>query len=254
MLDKERLLDISELNLIGKLETMSDSELEQFKVALVSFVEIFSAKEADIKLALEAEDYISASKHLTVVCEKLKEIYADELAEVCLMQIKGFNSADKEKNEAYIAYFLMTVSVLSINIQMAVYGKKTDRTVSSKPDGAERVILAVDDTTLSLNILKKLIQETPYKIVCVNSGVAALRFLENNKPDLFLLDIEMPVMNGYELAGKIREIGQTAPIIFLTGNSSQEAVTDAIKAGAADFILKPINREYVLKMIHKYIL
>ena len=98
-----------------------------------------------------------------------------------------------------------------------------------------------------------LIQNTPFKITCVNSGEAALHYLETHQPDLFILDIEMPEMNGYELAEKIRERGQKAPIIFLTGNFSVAYVKRAVEAGAADFITKPINKNHVLNRIKKHI-
>ena len=61
----------------------------------------------------------------------------------------------------------------------------------------------------------------------------------------------MPEMNGYDLARKIRESGHTAPIIFLTANSSHKHVMKAIEAGAVDFIVKPINRIQVISKIEK---
>lgn len=70
---------------------------------------------------------------------------------------------------------------------------------------------------------------------------------------MFILDREMLEMNGYELAEKIRSSGQTAPIIFLTGKAIEEYVIKAIKTGAADFTVKPVNNEHVLNKIKKYI-
>jgi CheY-like chemotaxis protein len=83
--------------------------------------------------------------------------------------------------------------------------------------------------------------------------MSALKFLQNHRPDLFILDIDMPGMDGYELARKIREANQNAPILFLTGNAKKEYVFEAIRVGASDFILKPIDREIVLKRIGKFI-
>jgi CheY-like chemotaxis protein len=87
----------------------------------------------------------------------------------------------------------------------------------------------------------------------VTSGRDALRFLQRHKPALFLLDIDLPEMDGYALAAKIRESGQKAPIIFLTGNSQRGCVVKAIETGAADFIVKPIIKDDIVAKIYKYI-
>jgi CheY-like chemotaxis protein len=122
-----------------------------------------------------------------------------------------------------------------------------------KADKKEISILAVDDTIMFLNLLKLAFQCTDYKLTCVNSGKAALRFLQNNKADLLILDIEMAEMNGYELAIKIKERGYTAPIIFLTASAREEDVRKAVEAGGVDYIVKPIDREQVLSKIKKYV-
>jgi CheY-like chemotaxis protein len=80
-----------------------------------------------------------------------------------------------------------------------------------------------------------------------------MKYLEKHHPDLFLLDIEMPEMNGYELAARIRKNGEKAKIVFLTGNAKKENVMKAVEAGAADFIVKPVSKEGVLAKITMYI-
>ena len=113
-------------------------------------------------------------------------------------------------------------------------------------------ILAVDDADIILHILNTFLRGGQYKLTSTTSGVAALSFLKKHRPDLFILDIEMPGMDGYELAQKIRAGGQTAPIIFLTGNSTEESVIKAMQVGAADFIAKPINKVKLLERIAKF--
>jgi two-component system response regulator FixJ len=63
----------------------------------------------------------------------------------------------------------------------------------------------------------------------------------------------MPEMNGYELAGAIRERGHKAPIIYLTGNAQREYVINAMQAGAADFIVKPVIKEHLFERISNFI-
>lgn len=137
---------------------------------------------------------------------------------------------------------------------------KENKTTSLQANNAEeeeiktdKRILAVDDTAFFLVILKKKLQNTRYKVNCVTSGRDALKFLEKHKTDIFLLDIEMPGMNGFELAAKIREKGYKEPIIFLTGNARKEYFAMAMRSGATDFIIKPINRDVLISKIRKYI-
>jgi CheY-like chemotaxis protein len=120
-------------------------------------------------------------------------------------------------------------------------------------EAEQKLILVVDDVAFLLQSIKSHLSDTPHKVVCVTSGAEALRFIEKKTPDLYILDVEMPEMDGYELALEILEKGKTAPIIFLTGNSDTQSVAKAMSVGAKDFIVKPANKEQVLSRIAKYL-
>ncbi len=262
MIDRERLLAITELNLAGKINQMGNGELNEYVRLLISFTENFPEQEEKIKAALEEKDYASLAKSLLTVRDIMEEVHADELTQDCIKHINRLGSIKHEKLEAYIAYLLKSLSILSIDIQMHILQKQNaeqDQPSEMKPlkndevSQKEKTILAVDDTAFFLTVLKKALRDINCRLNCETSGYNALRFLTRHNPDLFLLDIDMPEMDGYELAAKIRESGQKAPIVFLTGNSKSEYVLKAIEAGAADFIVKPINKKDVLSKISKYI-
>jgi len=258
MINKDRLLEITDLNLADKIEQMNDNALEEYSNLLYAFTINFPEQEEKIKNAMNAKDYNTLTNELTAICSDLEKFYADEFAKDCRKKIPQLTADRHEKTEAYICFFLSNLSMLSIEIQMAE--QAVDSPDSQQADGQSKMrtqgnkILAVDDTVLFLTMLKTTLQETRYKLTCVTSGKDALKFLEKNKPDLFLLDIEMPEMNGFELAIKLREEGYKEPIIFLTGNARREYFAMAIKSGATDFIIKPINKELLLGKIAKYIM
>jgi CheY-like chemotaxis protein len=259
MITKERLLSITELNLAGKIEQMDEESLKNYSQLLSSFTHDFPEQEENIKAAIGKKDYDTLTSLLTAICEILEKAYADELVEDCKKRLSGgISSIKHEKLEAFISFFLSNLSMLSIDIQMAE--QEIDDSAAELVKSAMNVqsssdkILAVDDTAFFLSMLKTTLQDSRYKLTCVTSGKDALKYLENNKPDLFLLDIEMPGMDGYELAAKIREKGHKAPIVYLTGNAKRENITRAMKSGAADFIIKPINKELLLVKIAKYIM
>ena len=249
---KERLLEISNLNIAGTIEQMGDEQLNEYTQKLQTFIGDFSAQEEKIKAELTAKNYDNCRQSLLTIGDMLKKINADVLAEECLKQADNLKGSEPDKSVAYITNFLAAISALSIDVQVAIY--KKDEQDAKEPEVAEGgSILAVDDVVFFLNQLKVFLKDTNCKLTCVPSGEVALRFIRGHRPDLFLLDIEMPGMNGYDLARKIRESGQKAPIVFLTGNAAKSYVVKAIEVGAADFIIKPINKEQLIEKIGKFI-
>jgi CheY-like chemotaxis protein len=256
MMDKERLLAVSGLDLAGNIENMDDNRLNEYMLAVHRFEDCFSECEKNLKDALDARDKDSVVNILSSAQKLLHDILATKLADECLRFINILKTDGLEKVESGLSGFLSAVSALSIDMQMAeLKGADASADTSAPEDNpTEKLILAVDDTALFLNTLKLLLQSVPqYKLTCVTSGDAALRFVEKHTPDLLILDIDMPKMDGFTLARKLKEKGLTAPIIFLTGNSSREYVIQAVKVGGSDFIVKPIEKEQVLTKITKYI-
>jgi len=114
------------------------------------------------------------------------------------------------------------------------------------------VILAVDDTPENLDVVKGLL--TPKFIVkAAVNGMMALKIVEKQSPDLILLDIRMPGMDGFEVCRKLKENAASAaiPVIFLTGESDAASEADALAAGAAGYITKPLDPATLLAGIEK---
>lgn len=119
----------------------------------------------------------------------------------------------------------------------------------------EIVILIVDDNANNLRIVGKVLRENNYKIALAKSGSEALHLLENMIPDLILLDIMMPEMDGYELCTRIkqRENLRDIPVIFLTAKDNIEDILKGFNAGGVDFISKPFRQEELLARIKTHI-
>lgn len=107
---------------------------------------------------------------------------------------------------------------------------------------APHSILIVDDDATNLRMLQEILKST-YKVYPAPSGERALAFLSRRIPDLILLDVEMPGMNGYEVISRIKEDPRIAgiPVLFLTAQEGREKEEMALRLGAADYILKPIT-------------
>jgi len=112
-------------------------------------------------------------------------------------------------------------------------------------------ILVVDDDEMVLMALNELLKPEGYEVHAVSSGADALQRLDQNEYDLFMLDIIMPEMDGFQLCKRIREKEsfKETPIVFLTAKSRQADKRQGIEAGANLFLSKPISPDKLLQII-----
>ena len=118
---------------------------------------------------------------------------------------------------------------------------------------SKKRIVAVDDSNMVLKTLKNVLDNDKYELHAFSAGTRALEYLEKKDiiPDLIILDIEMPIMNGYELLKRIRKIAylQRVPVVFLTSHNQRKQVVKAVSDGANDYVVKPIDKDILLKKI-----
>ena len=103
-----------------------------------------------------------------------------------------------------------------------------------------KTILIAEDNDSNYLLLSKLINKS-YNIIRAKNGLEAVELFPEIKPDLILMDIKMPVMNGLEATAKIRESDTQIPIIAITANAFEEDKQNALKVGCTRFLTKPIN-------------
>jgi serine phosphatase RsbU (regulator of sigma subunit) len=116
-------------------------------------------------------------------------------------------------------------------------------------------VLVVDDTPDNLTLISGLLKDQ-YKIKVANSGQRALKIVESeNPPDLVLLDIMMPEMDGYEVLGRIKsnENASDVPVIFLTAKIETNDKVKGFEAGAVDYISKPFQAEEVIARVNTHL-
>ena len=104
-------------------------------------------------------------------------------------------------------------------------------------------ILVVDDTPANVKLLVAILENQNYAVITADSGSKALALLTKENPDLVLLDVMMPELNGYQVCQRIRENSQTTllPVIMVTALDPAKERVNGIEAGADDFLTKPIN-------------
>ena len=112
-----------------------------------------------------------------------------------------------------------------------------------------RILLAEDDANFGTIFQGYLINKGYPTTLCQN-GEEALNTFKSQEFDLCLLDVMMPVMDGFTLAKEIKKINKSIPIIFLTAKNQQESILEGFKAGADDYITKPFSMDELLMRIH----
>jgi CheY-like chemotaxis protein len=114
----------------------------------------------------------------------------------------------------------------------------------------KKVVILVDDNPVNLMIGKNILKDG-YQVITVPSGKKLFAALEVTSPDLILLDIDMPEMNGFQAIKRLKAGFRTAeiPVIFLSANNSLENIRQGFSLGAADFIQKPCHPPLLQKRV-----
>ena len=118
----------------------------------------------------------------------------------------------------------------------------------TKADNA--VVMVIDDDIAILGMMKAMLDKD-YRVMPAPSGEKALRLIEKKKPDVILLDYEMPGMNGVQTLGKLREDSRYAdiPVIFMTGAKETAVIERIVALGAAGYLIKPAEAEDIKRAV-----
>jgi two-component system, NtrC family, response regulator AtoC len=116
---------------------------------------------------------------------------------------------------------------------------------------AKARILVADDEVILANTLKKILGELGFTVAICNKGEEFFQALEDQKPDLVLLDIYLGEINGIQLLNRLRSEGRDIPVIIMTAHSDVSLAVKAMKEGAADFVVKPFDLNHLGVLIEK---
>ncbi|MGV0104940.1 response regulator [Nostoc sp. DSM 114160] len=119
----------------------------------------------------------------------------------------------------------------------------------------DSLILVVDDTTTNLEIVFDILTNVGFKVIAENDGERALKQVEYQLPDLILLDVMMPGIDGFETCKRLKANSATCdiPVIFMTANSDTHSKVKGLNIGAVDYITKPFHQEELLARIKTHL-
>jgi PAS domain S-box-containing protein len=125
--------------------------------------------------------------------------------------------------------------------------------VESIPDLQGRCLLLVDDNAINLEVAQRILEKTGTDVVLAQNGAEALERVEQSTFDLVLMDLQMPVMDGFEATARLRERGFTQPVIALSASVMQDDRRRAHSAGIDDHVAKPIDRALLYRTLEHWL-
>lgn len=131
--------------------------------------------------------------------------------------------------------------------------QKQNTILNDKVNKTHLNILIVEDNKINQMVTKKLLGKSEHSCKIAENGLEAIELVENYKFDLILMDIHMPVLNGFEASKKIRELGITTPIIALTASDKNEIINEMVINGINDVLVKPFEIKDLQIIIDKHV-
>jgi two-component system OmpR family response regulator len=121
------------------------------------------------------------------------------------------------------------------------------------PDPAKDVVLVVDDEEYIRDLVRTALSFSGFEVVVAADGVTALSETRRIRPDLIVLDINMPGFDGFEVVRRLRDGGDTTPVVFLTARNSSQDLVSGFTKGGDDYITKPFSLEELVVRVQAVI-
>ncbi len=256
LMDKEEESSVSNDNPFYFLDTKMGMEYccnnEEFYREMLSSY-LANNKSVDIRKSYEQEDW----EQYRILVHALKSTSLSIGAVTVSERAKELEFAAKENRIEDIkmqhdSMFALYQELLQ-QLEDALNGKaetETDNQQEIETDNEH--ILVVDDDAMNLKIAEKML-EGLFTVTCVQSGMEALEFLKNHVPNLILLDLHMPQMDGFEVNRQIKNTDglKEIPVVFLTADHDRETEIKGFGEGALDFITKPFVADIMLQRIRR---
>ena len=114
-------------------------------------------------------------------------------------------------------------------------------------------VLVADDALFTRKVLREILESEGYEVIEATNGREAVEKFQTERPDLVLLDVSMPEMDGLTTLHAIKEIDSEAKVIMVSAMGQSSTVQEALKSGACDFVVKPFRPNQIRELISRWV-
>ena len=116
-------------------------------------------------------------------------------------------------------------------------------------------VLIVDDEAFNVDYLEQALEDSNYQIITASNGKEALDKIQSEQPDLVLLDLMMPILDGFAVLAQVKadQVLRDIPFIIISSEHDSKSVVKGIKQGAEDYLTKPVNADLLVKKVKDYL-
>jgi CheY-like chemotaxis protein len=172
-------------------------------------------------------------------------------------QITGFGARSIQAPLQRVDDSIAQLQAWVKNLKAEIAGPlEAARALAAKSTRKRPRIMIVDDDDIMRKLMSKILVAQDYEVEAVSNAFAAIRSLQSELPDLILMDVQLPSIDGIQLTRRLKEIEAYAgiPVLMLTGRGERQVILDSRAAGAVDFIVKPFERELLLQKLQRHVL
>jgi CheY-like chemotaxis protein/nitrogen-specific signal transduction histidine kinase len=165
--------------------------------------------------------------------------------------IRVESTMGKGSTFTFILPFEGTIGGMTMDHNTTTTNVRTIR-VSERPTSNMKTILVAEDEDSNYELVKIVLQKR-YRLIRAHNGIEAVQFNEDEHPDMILMDIRMPGMNGLDATRIIKEVSHNTPVVALSAYAFDENIREAKAAGCDEFMAKPFRVENLIEMVKKYV-
>lgn len=245
----ETFLIFEERLLLSTIDGILGSQSDKLDVMMMNITRYTAQQFIErIKAHIPSAELIEVKEENLLTYEQYRKVFGKSTPQISLLFDTG---------EGYFAYCIMAPHLLkemkssSIKAENAV--DQIKKYLKDSETIKKKKVLVVDDSIVVRQAMKELLNQD-YEVVMAESGLSAIRSMILDKPDLVLLDYEMPVCNGRQVLEMIRSEKELAdtPVIFLTNTVDRESVSKVVSLKPTDYLLKTLKPEEIKKSIDKF--
>ena len=204
--------------------------------------------------SIQHERWAEASKLIHKIKTRYSYIGLNEIATFLgIWENSLHEQPSRTENKENIGYMKEKTGQVIHELKETKFYKKDELATPSAQTLHGKVVLIAEDDEVNAMVFDLFVKETGASTIIAANGIEALQLAGDKKPDLIFMDVHMPFYSGLDVIRDLRRVGFSQPIISLSASTRLNEQLNSLDAGASEFLIKPVNRDSIKKVLVKYL-